>query len=69
MLTGTADVCADVALGQLIAHLSQEVVSEDVVMVPDLQAAIYIFSVGQAWHCTSGVDRQAPGARHSTAPW
>ena len=44
MLTGTADV----AFAQLMAHLSQKVVSEDVVMVPDLQAAIYIFSVGQA---------------------
>ncbi len=29
-----------------MANLSQEVVSEDVVMVPDLQAALCIFSVG-----------------------
>ena len=66
-LTGAARLCADEAFRRLMAHLSQEVVSQDVVVVPDLQAAVCIFSVGHLWHCTSGADGQAPGAMHSAA--
>ena len=46
VLTGTACLCADEASRQLTAHLSQEVVSENVVMIPDLQTVICIFSAG-----------------------